>query len=101
MHEHGRSLVKKLAGKPFVIVGVNSDSNRDKVKELSAKNGPAWRSFWDGGDGAIQASYGVPFIPSLCLIDAHGILRYKLGLENISQLDGLIDGLLREAASIK
>src|SRR6202030_2598202 len=49
MNEHGRSLVKKLEGKPFVIVGVNSDSDRAKAKEVSAKKGLTWRSFWDGG----------------------------------------------------
>jgi hypothetical protein len=84
MHEHGRSLVKKLEGKPFDIVGVNSDPNRDKVKELSAKQGPHWRSFWDGGstDGPIQRQWNIHAYPTMYLIDHEGVIvaqTYPLG----------------------
>ena len=84
MHEHGRSLVKKLAGKPFVIIGVNSDTNRDNVKEMSAKKGPPWRSFWDGGsiDGPIQNQWNIQAYPTMYLIDHNGIIlgrTYPIG----------------------
>lgn len=76
MHEHERSLVKKLAGKPFAIVGVNSDADRSKVKELSAKKGPPWRSFWDGGstNGPIQAQWNIQGYPTMYLIDPKGVI---------------------------
>src|SRR6185503_2853496 len=44
MNEQGRSLVKELEGKPFVIIGVDCDTDRAQAKELSAKKGPPWRS---------------------------------------------------------
>ena len=74
MHEHGRSLVKKLQGKPFVIVGVNSDSNRDKVKQYLAKEKTGWRSFWDGGstEGPIQSKWNIQAYPTMYLIDHNG-----------------------------
>ena len=31
MYPHERSLVKRLAGKPFAIVGVNSDDDREET----------------------------------------------------------------------
>ena len=84
MHEHGRSLVKKLEGKPFVIVGINSDSDRAKVKELSAKKGPPWRSFWDGGsiNGPIQNQWNIQAWPTMYLIDHEGVIvgrTYPIG----------------------
>jgi hypothetical protein len=84
MHEHGRSLVRKLEGKPFMIVGVNSDANRDKVKAMAAKKGPAWRSFWDGGStcGPIQSRWNIQAYPTMYLIDHNGIIvgrTYPIG----------------------
>jgi hypothetical protein len=33
MYPHERSLVKKLEGKPFVLLGVNSDGDKDKLRK--------------------------------------------------------------------
>jgi hypothetical protein len=35
MYPHERSLVKKMEGKPFALIGVNSDADRDALKEES------------------------------------------------------------------
>ena len=45
MYPHERSLVKALAGQPFVILGVNSDQDRDGIKETVKKEEITWRSF--------------------------------------------------------
>lgn len=76
MDEHGRSLVKKLEGKPFVIVGVNCDTDRAKTKALVAKKGPPWRSFWDGGsiNGPIQNQWNIKAYPTMYLIDHKGVI---------------------------
>jgi hypothetical protein len=68
--------MKKLEGKPFVIVGVNSDTDREKVKAMSAKKGPPWRSFWDGGsmNGPIQNQWNIQGYPTMYLIDHTGII---------------------------
>ena len=46
MYPHERSLVKKYADKSFVIIGVNSDKDRDKLKDVLKKEEITWRSFW-------------------------------------------------------
>ena len=76
MHEHGRSLVKKLQGKPFVIVGVNSDSDRARVKQYLGRDAVSWRSFWDGGstDGPIQSQWNIQAYPTIYLIDHNGVI---------------------------
>jgi hypothetical protein len=37
MYPHERSLVKKMEGKPFALIGVNSDEDRDALKPVLKK----------------------------------------------------------------
>lgn len=92
--------MERYQDKPFALIGVNLDPDRDQAQRACLANKLNWRSFSDGA-GAIQARYGIPCIPSLCLIDANGVLRYKLDMASIAQLDSLIDNLLREATAPK
>jgi thiol-disulfide isomerase/thioredoxin len=45
---HDRSLVKRFQGRPFALVGVNSDPNRAAAQKDARKEEITWRSFWDG-----------------------------------------------------
>ncbi len=96
MYPHERSLVKRLAGKPFVLLGVNSDEDREALKKTIAAEQITWRSWWDEGgtNGPIQTAWQVRQRPSVHLLDAHGVLRRV----NVSSedLDQAIDDLLAE-----
>ena len=48
MYPHERSLVKKLEGKPFALIGVNSDTRRETAKKATISEKLTWRSFWNG-----------------------------------------------------
>ena len=48
MVPHERSLVKRLEGKPFALVGVNRDASREILKKCEEKRKITWRSFFDG-----------------------------------------------------
>ncbi len=74
MYPHERSLVKKLADKPFALIGVNSDTNLKSLKETLEKEQITWRSFWDGGstDGPIATRWNVRGWPTVYLIDHEG-----------------------------
>jgi hypothetical protein len=43
--------VKKHAGRPFTILGVNCDRDRGELKKMLEKERITWRSFWDGDGG--------------------------------------------------
>jgi hypothetical protein len=76
---HERSLVKKLEGKAFVLLGVNSDRDRDALQKVQAKQAITWRSWFDGGGtrGPIASRWNVQGWPTLYLLDAKGVIRYK------------------------
>ncbi len=88
--------MKNLADKPFVLLGVNSDEDREALKETLVKSRITWRSWWDNGrvDGPIQTTWQVLQRPTIHLLDHKGVIRYH----NIQpeELDAAIDGLLDE-----
>ena len=96
MYPHERSLVKRLEGKPFALIGVNSDADREELKRILVENQITWRSFWNGGDtdGPISRQWRVRGWPSIWVIDAKGVIRYRNVRGN--DLDRAVDSLLEE-----
>ncbi len=77
MLPHERSLVKKLKGRPFSVVGINSDS-KERLQELVADETTTWRNFTDKQDfGKISTSWGVRMWPARYLIDHHGVIKHQ------------------------
>ena len=97
MYPHERSLVKRLADKPFALIGVNSDPDLDKLRPRLAEEQITWRSFWcgkKGTSGPIPSKWNVSGWPMLYVLDQKGVIRYR-GHDS-SNLDALIDKLLDE-----
>lgn len=105
MYPHERSLVKKLADKPFALIGVNSDRDLDKLKKRMEEEQITWRSFWNGKDGTggpISRDWNVRGWPTLYIIDHKGVIRHKyLGSPGDKVLDEAIEKLVREAEQSK
>jgi hypothetical protein len=100
MYPHERSLVQKLADKPFALIGINSDSDRDRLKERIKEEKMTWRSWWDGGStsGPIASSWNVQGWPTLYILDHKGTIRHKfLGFPGEAKFDGALEALLKEA----
>ena len=97
MYPHERSLVKRLANKPFAIIGVNSDTDREKLKEVMKKENITWRSFWNGGStgGPISTAWNVSGWPTIYVIDSKGVIRFKdvRGKELDKAIDALLAGM--------
>lgn len=98
MFPHERSLVKKLSSKPFALLGVNTDTDRNQVKAANKKQQITWRSWFDGQGGPICSQYQVQGFPTLMVIDAKGVIRHKfVGSPGEKKLDDAIDTLLKDA----
>ena len=95
MYPHERSLVKKLEGKPFVILAVNSDA-KDHLKKLYKDKTISWRAWWDGGDtgGPIATAWNVHGWPTIYVLDGKGVIRSKNMRDK--QLEKEIEKLLGE-----
>jgi hypothetical protein len=102
MYEHERSLVKRLQDKPFALIGVNSDRDRKELKKVLKEERITWRSFWNGSggtDGPISRAWKVTGWPSIWVIDAKGVIRYR----NVrgEAMDKAVDALLAEMEEAK
>ncbi len=100
MYPHERSLVKKMRGKPFALLGVNSDQSREVAQQAVEKEKLAWKSWFAGpGGGEIAKTYKIQGWPTLFLIDHKGVIREKwLGSpRNPEVIDQAIAKLLKEA----
>ena len=97
MYPHERSLVKKYENRPFAIVGVNSDRDREKIAKICEEKKLTWRSFWqEGGTGGpISTRWNVQGWPTSYLIDHKGVIRTKQ--VGGSPSDELIEKLVKEA----
>jgi hypothetical protein len=95
MYPHERSLVKRLEGKPFALLGVNSD-RKERLKQVLQKESMTWRSWWDGGDtrGPIARRWNVRGWPTIYVLDHRGVIRYRDVREK--QLDDAVNMLLQE-----
>jgi thiol-disulfide isomerase/thioredoxin len=95
---HERELSEKFAGRPFALVGVNGDEDREHGLAVQKEKRVAGRSFWNGPDGAegpISKAWNVKGWPTVYVIDASGRIRYKDLLDGA--LDGPLDQLVAEA----
>jgi hypothetical protein len=97
MYPHERSLVKKFEGKPFAILGINSDADREDLKKVLEKEKITWRSWFDNGTtgGPIATKWNVSGWPSLYLVDHQGVIRDKsVGSKD---MDKLLEELVEKA----
>jgi peroxiredoxin len=76
-----RSLVERMKGRPFVLLGVNSDNTRQEAGSGRPAEA-AERSWRDGGEvygGRIARRWNVRALPTTYVIDHRGIIRHKIG----------------------
>ncbi len=98
-----KALAAKMTGRPFVLLGVNSDGDRDEVKKVSQDAGLSWRSWWDGGKGAnepgpIALRYNVHTWPTFYVLDHLGVIRGKfVGTPSKHKLSALVEELVNAA----
>ena len=96
--------MKRLSGKPFVLLGVNSDADRTAIRKVIVKEKIVWRSWFDGGgkEGPIATKWQIGNWPTLYVLDSKGVIRHieaDGSTPDEMQLDRLIDGLLKELAA--
>src|SRR5262245_29890926 len=96
MYPHERSLVKRLEDKPFALIGINSDRDRETLKKTMEEEKITWRSWWDGGstNGPIATKWNVHGWPTIYVLDHKGVIRAK----NVrgEAMDKAVDKILKE-----
>jgi thiol-disulfide isomerase/thioredoxin len=97
-----RDLVTRLKNRPFALIGVNCDSDRQVAKNVATKEEMSWRSFSDGdwNTGPIVTKWGINSWPTVYVLDAKGVIRFKnvdFPIPNKGHCDETVEALLTEA----
>ncbi len=77
MIPHERNMVKKLKDKPFALISVSADETKDTIKEFLDNESMPWTHWWNGPSGGILKDWNVQFFPTIYVLDAKGVIRYK------------------------
>jgi thiol-disulfide isomerase/thioredoxin len=106
MIPHERDMYEKLKkdNKPFEMVAVNVDDEKETLEKFLAKEKMPWIHWWDNGqEGAILKKFRVKAYPTLYLIDHTGVIRYKwIGMpESEGTIEKAVDELVKEAEKAK
>jgi hypothetical protein len=99
MFAYERNLVLRMKGKPFALLGVNSDTNQNQLRQDLVTHEINWRSFKEQRPGgSISRDWGVQTWPTLFLVDHRGLVRQRfVDKPDDSQLENWVQLLVREA----
>jgi thiol-disulfide isomerase/thioredoxin len=103
MIPHEREMVKTMANKPFVLVSVSADDDKDTLAKFLEKEPMPWIHWWDGGkDNPVLKAYRVRAFPTLYLIDHTGAIKQKwTGRPDNETLDKAVHEAVKEAEKAK
>jgi hypothetical protein len=93
---HERDLVERLKGRPFALLGVDCEENKDTARGVMARERMTWPNWFDGavGTGPIAKRYHIRGYPRVFVLDARGLIRVRT-IGSVG-LDDTVDKLLTE-----
>jgi len=94
MIPHERELVKKMKGKPFEMVSVSFDDEKETVTKFLETNEMPWTHWYNGRKGEIGSQLNIRFFPTIFVLDGKGVIRYK-GTRG-EAMDKAVETLLKE-----
>jgi hypothetical protein len=72
-------MVDRLKGKPFTLLGINSDESRSALKKIMVDEKITWPNIYDGqpGKGPLANSWNVSGWPTIYVLDHNGVIRHR------------------------
>ena len=78
MLPHEKELVARLKNQPFALLGLNSDGDAEKVRQIMKEQGITWRQAILGStDAPLPTKWNVRGWPTIYILDKKGVIRYK------------------------
>lgn len=77
MYPQERALVARLEGEPFALVSVSTDADVTTLRKSIVAGEITWRCWWDGTSGPITTRWGISGFPSIFVLDASGVIRFR------------------------
>jgi thiol-disulfide isomerase/thioredoxin len=95
IYPHERALVERMRGRPFALLSVNTDEDKETLRKSLESHEITWRCWWEGGaERPNCARWRLTYIPMVYIFDARGIIRAKD--VRGKGIDDVVDQLVRE-----
>ena len=94
MIPHERELVERMKDKPFALISVSFDEEKDTLKDFLKKEKMPWTHWWNGRKGEIGDQLSIRAFPTIFVLDGKGVIRFK-GTRGKS-MDKAVEILLKE-----
>jgi thiol-disulfide isomerase/thioredoxin len=86
MIPHEREMVERLKDKPFALISISGDENKETLIKFLAKEKMPWIHWWNGSKGGVLEDWDVHAYPTIYVLDAQGVIRHKdLGGEELEK----------------
>ncbi|MHC5004065.1 MAG: TlpA family protein disulfide reductase [Planctomycetota bacterium] len=89
-----RKMIERLEGRPFTLLGINSDGDRSGLPTQLKESGVTWPQIHEGQDRAISIRWNVSVYPTIYILDHEGIIRRK-GFLPEAEIEKTVDELLK------
>lgn len=99
MIPHERKLVERMKDKPFKLVSLSVDDEKETLAKFLDKEKMPWIHMWNGATGGFVEQYQIQFYPTIFVLDAKGTIRFKHVREE--KLDQAVESLLKEMSGMK
>jgi thiol-disulfide isomerase/thioredoxin len=77
MIPHERAMVERLKDKPFALVSISIDAQKETLTAFLSQEKMPWTHWWNGSQGGIIEDWDVHQFPTIYVIDAKGVIRHK------------------------
>jgi len=99
MYPEERALVEQLKGRPFALLSVNTDRDRETLRRSIANGEITWRCCWESGvEGPNCSRWLIERFPQVFLLDHKGVIRSQ-DFPDKAAKDRLIEELLQACES--
>jgi thiol-disulfide isomerase/thioredoxin len=100
MIPHEREMVKRFQDKPFALISISVDKDKQTLVDFLAKESMPWTHWWNGPEGKLVDVLNVRHYPTIYVIDGKGVIRNKeIRNETLERaVKTLLDELEKKAA---
>ncbi|QEH34824.1 Thiol-disulfide oxidoreductase ResA [Aquisphaera giovannonii] len=97
MIPHEREMVARLKDRPFALISISVDEEKETLTEFLTREPMPWTHWWNGSEGKIIDALDIDHYPTIFVLDGNGIIRAKE--IRGEELEAKVNGLLGESTT--